>query len=165
MSATRRLFRLAVVLLAVISLVAAAGCGSSGERTKRNEGRGDKGEACPNNLPIKATKLPAGFTSNAVDGPAQGAKEIENVRIWHYNGPEAKVIEVFRGGQRHKFTKGTPVRALETIARIGKIDGGAAAKLRLGRGRCSRYVYEGRGLDANAMKTVVSGLKRSGSGE
>lgn len=160
MPARRRLFRLAVLVLA---LVLAAGCGSSGERPRRNQGRDDKGGACPDNLPIKATKLPAGFTSNVVDGPAQGAEEIDNVRIWHYNGPEAKVIEVFRGGQRHKFTKGTPVRALETIARIGKIEGGAAAKLRLGRGRCSRYVYEGRGLDENAMKTVVSGLKRSGS--
>ena len=162
MPARSRLFRLAVVLLA---LVLAAACGSSGERTRRNEGRGDKGEACPNNLPIKATKLPAGFTSNVVDGPAQGEKTIDNVRIWHYNGPEAKVIEVFRGGQRHKFTKGTPVRALETIARIGKIDGGAAAKLRLGRGRCSRYVYEGRGLDTNAMKAIMAGLKRAGSGQ
>ena len=162
MPARGRLFRLAVVLLA---LALAASCGSSGERGKRNEGRGSKSEACPDNLPIKATKLPAGFSSDPADGPAQGAEEIKNVRIWHYNGPEAKVIEVFRGGQRHKFTKGTPVRALETIARIGKIPDGAAAKLRLGRGRCSRYVYEGRGVDTNAMKAIMAGLKRSGSGQ
>jgi hypothetical protein len=162
MPARHRLFRLAVVLLV---LALGASCGSSGERAKRNEGRGDKGEACPDNLPIKATKLPSGFTSNVVDGPAQGSATIKNVRIWHYNGPEAKVIEVFRGGQRHKFTKGTPVRALETIARVGKIDGGAAAKLRLGRGRCSRYVYEGRGLAEADLKSIVSGLKRSGSGQ
>jgi hypothetical protein len=162
MPARNRLFRLAVVLIAV---VLAAACGSSGEQPRRNEGRGEKGEACPDNLPIKATKLPTGFTSNVVDGPAQGNKEIENVRIWHYNGPEAKVIEVFRGGQRTKFTKGTPVRALETIARIKKIDGGTGAKLRLGRGRCSRYVYEGRGLSEADMKAIMTGLKRSGSSE
>jgi hypothetical protein len=162
MPARNRVFRLAVVL---ITLALAASCGSSGEQPRRNEGRGDKGEACPDNLPIQATKLPAGFTTNVVDGPAQGAKEIENVRIWHYNGPEAKVIEVFRGGQRTKFTKGTPVRALETIARIKKINNGTAAKLRLGRGRCSRYVYEGRGLSEADMKTIVAGLKRSGSGD
>lgn len=162
MPARSGLFRLVVVLIAV-ALTAA--CGSRGEQTRRNEGRGEKGEACPNNLPIKATKLPTGFTSNVVDGPAQGSPEIDNVRIWHYNGPEAKVIEVFRGGQRHKFTKGTPVRALETIARIKKIDGGTGAKLRLGRGRCSRYVYEGRGLSEADMKTVMAGLKRSGSNE
>ena len=155
-----RLFRLAVVLTA---LVFVASCGS-GNGSRKNEGRGDKNSACPEKLPIKTTKLPEGFSSNVIDGPAQGSPPVENVRIWHYNGPEAKVLEVFRGGQRHKFTKGTPVRALETIARIGKIEGGYAAKIRLGRGRCSRYVYEGRGLDDKDMKTVVSGLKRSGSG-
>ena len=155
-----RLFRLAVVLTA---LVFVAACGNGGDGRK-NEGRGDKNSACPEKLPIKTTKLPEGFSSNVIDGPAQGSPPVENVRIWHYNGPEAKVLEVFRGGQRHKFTKGTPVRALETIARIGKIEGGYAAKIRLGRGRCSRYVYEGRGLDDKDMKTVVSGLKRSGSG-
>jgi hypothetical protein len=156
-----RLFRLAVVLLA---LALVASCGGGGDGDRKNEGRGDKNSACPDKLPIKSTKLPTGFSSNVIDGPAQGSPELRNVRIWHYNGPESKVLEVFRGGQRHKFTKGTPMRALETIARVGKIEGGYAAKIRLGRGRCSRYVYEGRGLDEKDMKGVVSGLKRSGSG-
>lgn len=161
MPASPRVYRLAVLLVA---LLLAGACGSGGEEPRRNEGRGDKGEACPDSLPISASRLPTGFSSDVQEGPAQGAEEIDNVRIWHYNGPEAKVIEVFRGGQRHKFTKGTPVRALETIARIGKIENGVAAKLRLGRGRCSRYVYEGRGLTEDQMKTIVAGLRRSGSG-
>jgi hypothetical protein len=160
MPAKNRLFRLAVVLL-VVAL--AASCGSSGG-TKKNAGRGDPNAACPDKLPIKATKLPAGFSSTIANGPVPGSPEINNVRIWHYNGPGSKALEVFRGGQRHKFTKGTPVRSLETIARIGKIEGGAAAKIRLGRGRCSRYVYEGRGLATADMKTIAGGLRRSGSG-
>jgi hypothetical protein len=161
MPAISRLSRLVVALIAALLV---ASCGGDGEGGgKRNPGRGDKESACPDKLPIAATKLPSGFSDNAVKGPAAGNREIENVRIWHYNGPEAKFIEVFRGGQRHKFTKGTPMRALETIARVGKIDGGYAAKIRLGRGRCSRYVYEGRGVSEGELKNIVTGLKRSGA--
>lgn len=161
MPAMSRLSRLAVVLVAV--LVAAACGGNGGSDARRNPGRGEKGEACPDKLPISATRLPTGFSDDPVKGPAAGNRELENVRIWHYNGPEAKFIEVFRGGERHKFTRGTAMRALETIARVGKIDGGYGAKIRLGRGRCSRYVYEGRGISEGDMKAIVNGLRRSGA--
>ena len=151
----------AVVVVAALLVASCGGDGNGGAR--RNPGRGDKESACPDKLPIAATRLPTGFSDDAVKGPAAGNGELENVRIWHYTGPEAKFIEVFRGGQRHKFTKGNPMRSLETIARVGKIDGGYAAKIRLGRGRCSRYVYEGRGISEGDIKAVMTGLKRSGA--
>jgi hypothetical protein len=154
----------AVTLLIAFAL--AASCGGGGDNGARNNpGRGDKNAACPEKLPLETTKLPAGFSSNLVKGVAPGKSEIKNVRAWHYSGPEAKVIEVFRGGQRHKFTKGKPIRSAGTIARTGKIEGGYAAKLRLGRGRCSRYVYEGIGLNESEIKDVAAGLKRSGAAD
>jgi hypothetical protein len=163
MPAISRVSRLAVVLLAAVLVASCGGDGEPAER--RNQGRGEKGSACPDKLPIAATKLPSGFSDDAVKGPAAGNKELENIRIWHYNGPEAKYVEVFRGGERHKFRRGTAVRALETIARIGKIDGGYGAKIRLGRGRCSRYVYEGRGVSEGDIKAIVGGLRRAGAEE
>lgn len=154
--------RLAVVLIA-LTFAAACGGGDGGGDGRERPGAGDPKGLCPDKLPLAVGRLPDGFSSNVVKGPAQGNDELKDVQIWHYSGPEAKFIEVFRGGERHKFTKGNPTRALGTIVRIGKIDGGYGAKFRIGRGRCSRYVYEGRGLTEAQMKSLVGSLRRSGA--
>ncbi|MEX2395264.1 MAG: hypothetical protein WD826_12380 [Actinomycetota bacterium] len=151
MPATRRLFRLAVLLLVA---VIAASCGG-GDDTKSAA----RSESCPNEIPFRATFLPSGFRNELQEGAGRDGAP-KGVIVFHYEGSGDKVIDVFRGGRRTKFEKGEAVRVLGGTARIKEISGGFAARLPLGRGTCSKYQYEAFGVSKEDMTKLVLGLRR-----
>ena len=159
MPADTRLFRLAVVCLALVLAVAA--CGGGGGKKKEHGSASKASKACPEKLNFRLGSVPAGFSHTLVKGPAAGQPEIKNVVIYHVNGPSGRYIELFRGGERHKLPKkGKTARSIGgNIAHVGQITGGYGAKVRLSRGRCSKYQFEGHGLGELDMAKVVGGLK------
>jgi hypothetical protein len=159
MPPTRRLFRLAVVALA---LVLVASCGGGSGAKQRGGGRGRE-KPCPQRLPFRATVLPDGFANDLVKGTGRGSASASTV-AYHYSGPEAKYIDVFRGGQLHKFKNGKPVNVLGALAHMAKVDDVWALKVRLARGRCSKYQFEGHGVSEGEMRKFATGLKKGGGG-
>jgi hypothetical protein len=146
--------RITVLLAVALALLAA--CGNDPIQTGGRTGLG-----CKDEIPFEATFLPSGFDETLTEGPAEGKDEIEASVIYHWSGrAEDEYIEVFRGAARNKL-KGNKARILKRTGRIGKISGGGyAAKVKLGRGTCTRYQIEAFGVSEKDFVKVVAGLQR-----
>ncbi len=151
------------LVICAITLAVFASCG--GDDAAKKAGASDRNKACSEGLPFKFGSLPTGFSKSLEDGPAPGQDGVRTSVAYHIKGPEAKYIEVFRGGARHKYEKGKDpkgrvVRVLGGIARLNKIDGVNVLRIRIARGRCSRYQVEGNGLSEAEMTKIAAGITR-----
>lgn len=143
--------------LALAAVLALGACGGGDGPTKV---RGDG--TCKDEVPIRATFLPAGFEEELVRGPGGNKPEVEDAIAYHWAGPATdRYIDVFRGPARNKL-KGSKVRMLRKTGRIGKISGGGfGAKVKLGRGTCTRYQFEAFGVSEADFTKFVGGLQRT----